>query len=183
MDPISAIIALLILTLIAYGLLEAEPTATQKVTSSTDGDNVTLNTRSVPVIPQHVTSDPSTWPTGDRIWDIARAIAIAEGYNVDGSNPSRLNNPGDISDGAATYGSEFHSGSNVTKFPDAITGWTWLYAKLKNIATGGSSVYSPSMSWSEIASHWAANSDVWASNVSNALGVDVNSSFNDYVNG
>jgi hypothetical protein len=52
-----------------------------------------------------ITSDPSTWPTGSRIWDIARAIAIAEGANVEGSNPDRLNNPGDISDGASTYGS------------------------------------------------------------------------------
>jgi len=36
-----------------------------------------------------ITNDAATWPTGDKIWDVCRAIAIAEGANVAGSNPDR----------------------------------------------------------------------------------------------
>src|SRR6266403_1907032 len=65
----------------------------------------------------NITFDPATWPSGDRVWNVCRAIAHAEGADVEGSNPDRLNNPGDISDGALTYGFEFHSGSSLTTFP------------------------------------------------------------------
>jgi hypothetical protein len=130
-----------------------------------------------------ITSDQSTWPSGSRIWDIARAIAIAEGANVAGSNPDRLNNPGDISDGASTYGSEAHSGSNVTTFPDKETGWSWLYNKLENIALGKSHVFSPSMTWTQFAQKYAGSWQNWVNNVTRELGVDPNSTFGDYVNG
>ena len=130
-----------------------------------------------------ITSDPSTWPTGSKIWDIARAIAIAEGANVSGSNPDRLNNPGDISDGASTYGSEAHSGSNVTTFPDKETGWSWLHNKLENIALGKSHVFSVSLTWTEFAQKYAGSWQNWVSNVTRELGVDPNSTFGDYVNG
>lgn len=129
-----------------------------------------------------ITNDRSTWPTGDRIWDIARAIAVAEGANVHGSNPDRLNNPGDISDGVKTFGSEFHSGSNVTHFPDKQTGWQWLYDKLQNIANGNSEAYSPDWTWTQIAQRWAGNWQAWAANVARELGVDENSTFGDYAN-
>lgn len=129
-----------------------------------------------------ITSSPDTWPQGDRIWDIARAIAIAEGANVAGSNPDRLNNPGDISDGAKTFGSEVHSGSHVTHFPDKVTGWQWLYDKLQNIANGNSESYSPDWTWTQIAQRWAGNWQAWAANVARELGVDKNSIFGDYAN-
>jgi hypothetical protein len=130
-----------------------------------------------------ITSDRSTWPTGSRIWDIAQAIAIAEGANVEGSNPDRLNNPGDISDGAGTYGAESHSGSHVTTFPDKETGWSWLYNKLENIALGKSHVFSPSMTWTQFAQKYAGNWQNWVANVTRELDVDPNSTFGDYVNG
>lgn len=130
-----------------------------------------------------ITSDQSTWPQGDKIWDIARAIAIAEGANVEGSNPDRLNNPGDISDGASTYGSEAHSGSNVTTFPDKETGWSWLYQKLQNIANGKSHVFSTSMTWTAFAQKYAGDWHNWVANVTRELGVDASSTFGDYING
>src|SRR5271154_4301588 len=104
-----------------------------------------------------ITNDRSTWPTGDAIWKIAQAIALAEGYNLPDSNPYRLNNPGDISDGFITFGGEPHSGSNVTRFPDAKTGWQWLYDKLTRISQGKSNVYSVQMTWIELAQKWAGN--------------------------
>src|SRR5260370_32854808 len=85
--------------------------------------------------PMSITVDESTWPSGDRVWNVCRAIARAEGANVQGSNPDRLNNPGDISDGGLKYGFEFHSGSSITKFPDKQTGWVWLYQKISNIVS------------------------------------------------
>lgn len=127
-----------------------------------------------------ITNDPNTWPSGDRIWSICQAIAIAEGANVAGSNPDRLNNPGDISDGSATYGSESHSGSNVTKFPDKDTGWQWLYRKINNILLGNSDVYSPTMTWIQFAQKYSANWQAWVNNVTNQLGVSPNDSINSY---
>lgn len=135
------------------------------------------------VVMENITYDPSTWPgdeTSDPLWAIAHAIARAEGANVPGSNPDRLNNPGDLSDGAAEFGFEPHSGSNVTHFPTKTTGWQWLYNKLQRIQSGQSEVYFSSMTWTQIAQKWAGDWSNWVANVSNYLGVDPNSTFADY---
>ena len=128
-----------------------------------------------------ITNDRSTWPTGDRIWQIAQAIAIPEGYNLPTSNPFRLNNPGDLSDGFDEFGGEPHSGSNVTHFPDAQTGWQWLYDKLNRIAQGQSAIYSVSMTWNDLAKKWAGNWVVWVSNVTKELGVTPDSRFGEFL--
>jgi hypothetical protein len=128
-----------------------------------------------------ITSDQSTWPTGDKIWDVCRAIAIAEGANVSGSNPDRLNNPGDISDGSLTYGFEVHSGSSVTKFPDKNTGWLELYTKIQNaFVTGSSLVYSPDMTWTQFSQKYAGDSQAWLNNVVSELGVLPDNRVGDY---
>lgn len=129
-----------------------------------------------------ITNDPATWPSGDRIWLVCHAIAIAEGANIAGSVPDRLNNPGDISDYLATYGGEWHSGSEVTKFPDKQTGWNSLHEKFSNIAAGKSFVYFPTDSWTTIALKYAGNSQAWLNNVTNTLSVDPNSTLQDYLN-
>lgn len=108
-----------------------------------------------------ITNNPSTWPTGNRLWDVARAIATAEGANVPGSNPDRLNNPGDLSDCFADFGGEEHSGSSVTHFPDKQTGWDTLYHKLDRIRLGKSTVYRPSDTWAQLARKWAGNWEPW----------------------
>lgn len=126
-------------------------------------------------------TDQSTWPSGDRVWNVAQAIARAEGYDKEGSNPARLNNPGDISDGMDKYGSEYHSGSNITTFPDAATGWSWLYDKIDRMRRGTSAVYKPTMTWLAIGAVWAPpNADVWATNVTNVLGVSPDDVVSDY---
>ena len=123
----------------------------------------------------------TNWPSGDPIWSIAQAIAKQEGFGVVGSAPTRNHNPGDISDGADTYGYDpAVTSSHVTSFPDDNTGWTWLYNKLTNIANGNSSVYDPGTSWIEIGSHWAADPN-WPIGVAANLGVDPNSTMNDYL--
>jgi hypothetical protein len=128
-----------------------------------------------------ISNDPGSWPTGDRIWDVCRAIATAEGANVAGSTPDRLNNPGDISDGGLTYGFELHSGSSVTKFPDKKTGWQWLYSKIKNaFVDGNSSVYSADMTWTQFSQKYAGDWQNWLANVTGELGVQQDSRVGDY---
>lgn len=129
-----------------------------------------------------VASDPDTWPGGDVVWEVARAIARAEGYGRDQKAPTMLNNPGDISDGASTYGSEVHSGSHVTHFPDPATGWNWLYEKLDNVRTGKSKVYSNNFTWTQFAQKWAANWQAWVNNVTHDLSVGPNDRVGDFWN-
>ncbi len=121
-------------------------------------------------------SDRSTWPAGDRVWQLAQAIAVAEGYGASDTNgPTRNHNPGDISDGAATFGNDpAIKDSRVTTFPDDATGWKWLYHKLENILAGGSKVYSPSMTFLQFAQKYAGDSANWVRNVTNDLSVDQN---------
>jgi hypothetical protein len=132
-----------------------------------------------PIIP----TDEDTWPGGDVVWEVARAIARAEGYGVNAANnPTRLNNPGDISDGAKSYGSELHSGSKVTHFPDPATGWNWLYQKLDNIRTGKSSSYSNNLTWLQFAQTWAGNWQPWVNRVTRDLAVGPNDRVGDFWN-
>jgi hypothetical protein len=127
-----------------------------------------------------ITNDPATWPTGDNLWSVARAIAFAEGANIAGSNPDRLNNPGDISDDYALYGGEPHSGSDVTRFPDKQTGWNTLRNKLYRAETGLSKVYHPQMTWQQLAQKWAANWQPWLATVTARLGVQPSDAIGDY---
>jgi hypothetical protein len=129
-----------------------------------------------------VPTDYDTWPGGDAIWDVARAIAIAEGYGPPMNNPTRLCNPGDISDGASQYGFEDHSGSKVTHFPDHATGWNWLYNKLLNVQAGGSKVYSNNMTWTQFAQKYAGNWQAWVNNVTRELSVAPTDRVGDYWN-
>lgn len=130
---------------------------------------------------------PDTWPSGDRIWDVCRAIAHAEGFDVSGKAPQKLNNPGDLSPGDehgfATAGlAEYHGGSYVIHFATAQDGWNALYAKFSNISDGSSRVYQADWTWLQIGAKYASDPN-WGNHVAAALGVDPNSTFADYVGG
>lgn len=127
-----------------------------------------------------ITFNPITWPGGDKLWDVARAIAFAEGANVEGSVPDRLNNPGDLSDDFATYGGENKDGSNVTRYPTKLDGWYALRSKLYRAASGHSHVYRPTMSWTGWAKEWAGNWQAWVTNVTRQLGVSPDAAVGDY---
>jgi hypothetical protein len=133
-----------------------------------------------------ITSDQSTWPSGDRIWDICQAIAIAEGANIPGSFPDRYNNPGDLSTGdAPQFSTVVNTTDNevVVMFPDKQTGWQYLYNKVNRIVTGGSSAYPANLSFNQVGVKWASPTTgaTWANNVANQLGVDPNSTPEQYV--
>lgn len=136
-----------------------------------------------------ITQNPSTWPGADAYDAICTAIALAEGYNQGpGTAPYDLNNPGDLSPGdehgQPTCGAaQYHGGSNVIFFCTVEAGWTALRNKFQAIVAGESSVYAASDTWAQVAAKYAGNSAAWLNNVTNYLGVDVNSTPADYVNG
>ena len=132
------------------------------------------------------TIDPAnraTWPQGDKIWTLAHAIATAEGYNIPNSNPARLNNPGDISDGFKIYSGEVHSGSAITHFPNQETGWKWLHDKLENIFNGRSMIYKPTMTFLEMATIWAGDWESWLENVNRELGTSPSETLESWYSG
>lgn len=136
---------------------------------------------------QEITTDPATWPSGDKIWDICRAIARAEGYNTNGA-AFNLNNPGDLSPGdehgyTTNGAAEWHGGSYIIHFATAADGWNACYTKVSNIVNGKSKVYGQNWTVAQISQKWAGNYSAWANNVGSALNIDPNNyGFSDYVN-
>jgi hypothetical protein len=138
-----------------------------------------------------ITHDPTTWPSigiiypGAKIWCVCRAIARAEGANEYGSAPDRLNNPGDLSKGDE-HGQKvlgylkLPDGEEAIHFLTKDGGWNALYAKINNILEGHSHVYTPQMTWRQIAKEYAGDSLDWANNVARELGVSPDSTFADY---
>lgn len=135
-----------------------------------------------------ITYDTSTWPSGDRVWDVCRAIAIAEGANDPGSVPDKYNNPGDLSRGdehgqsVAGYVT-LGCGEGEIIFSTKQDGWDALYKKISAAASGSSKIYLPSLTWAQVASHYAKNSVNWLANVTKTLGVSASDTLGGYVNG
>ena len=128
--------------------------------------------------------DTETWPTGDKLWNIARAIAMAEGYGAAINNaPTRNRNPGDISDFAEKYGYDPSVlDSKVTTFPTHAAGWAGLRWKLENMANRQSAVYSPDMTWEQFAQKWQTKlGPSWVDHVTNSLGVKPTSTIKEYL--
>jgi hypothetical protein len=103
---------------------------------------------------------------------IAKAIAKAEGFYVQGSISQRAHNPGDLELGDIGYGTI----SLKTIYPSDGQGWNALYRQVERfLGILPSSMYNSNMSIAEIASHYVGDSGAsdWARNVADALGVDV----------
>lgn len=143
-----------------------------------------------------ISSDPATWPTGDRIWDCCRAVAQHEGYGNSSAAPFRYNNPGDLSKGdehgqAVRGYVRLPDGENLINFSTAFDGWTAMYKKIRAIVNGSSFTYSGLSTLSQIGSKWATD-PAWALGVAQSfadpsiVGVAIdpsNQGFYDYVNG
>lgn len=98
------------------------------------------------------------------VTDMARAIALAEGFFIDGSLPQRRNNPGAIK----------RDGKEVTHFATEREGWHALKRQVQLILDDRSSHYSASMTLDEIARIWTGgdNPEGWAATVAREIGVD-----------
>ena len=132
-----------------------------------------------------ITSDPSTWPAGDPIWNVCQAIAFAEGANQAGDAPDRYNNPGDLSKGdehgqAVSGYIRLPDGEQEIYFANKLAGWTALYRKIQHIVEGKSRVFSPTMTWRQVSKIYAGDSTDWVKNVTDRLGVDPDLVFADY---
>lgn len=91
------------------------------------------------------------------------AIAVAEGFFVDGSLPERCHNPGDLELGDKGYG--VNGGKTI--FGSDSDGWAALYRECALMLSGASHVYSPSWTLEQVASHYTGgdNPDGWATTV------------------
>jgi len=115
---------------------------------------------------------------------IAQAIASAEGFGPAGAIPTKANNPGDLCVGDIGYGTITSSGGEkITVFQNAPAGWQALYNQIALWINGGSRNINTSMTWAQIGAKYAGPSTPWAANVAAQLGVDVNSTLGDYING
>lgn len=113
---------------------------------------------------------------------VANAIALAEGFNVPGSVPQRSNNPGDLFLGDKGSGL---AANGETVFASITAGWNALYNQVVLMLDGQSSHYSPSQTFSQIASIYTGgdNPSGWATTVSGALGLTPDNTLNDYLVG
>ncbi len=102
---------------------------------------------------------------------IAEAIAFAEGFYVPGSIPQRFNNPGDLT--LDTTGKAVGQYGMYMVYGTPDDGWGALYKEVR-LMFGGSRIYDPGMTISEVAAHYTATEKTaWAANVAAHLGVSV----------
>lgn len=102
-------------------------------------------------------SDQPPAPTQE-IFDVAAAIAKAEGSNPDWNNPGDLT----ISFGYPTLGTVNADG--VLKFQNHLDGWNALYKQLQSIISGGSR-YTLQMTLAEFGQGYSGGDANWAKNV------------------
>ncbi len=128
--------------------------------------------------------DRSTWPSGDKIWNICQAIAVAEGYGPPNHKATITRNPGDMGLGNIGYGTANESDPNnkITVFPTHEAGWQALYSQVSKMVYGGSHIYNAGMTFAQIAQKWALSWQGWLVNMTNDLGVNPSTVLGDYVN-
>jgi hypothetical protein len=118
-----------------------------------------------------------------KIRQFAEAIAYAEGFwdrnrTVNqAARPARNNNPGDIV-GSGDAGSD----GAYRKYSTLDLGWNAIYSMLRLDFSGGSSIYSPSMTISDYAwTYTSTQPDAWSENVASWLGVPRDTKISDWL--
>lgn len=115
----------------------------------------------------------------DKVKQIAQAIAHAEGFGVANAIPTRAHNPGDLKMGDIGNGAI----NGKTVFASDVDGWNALYKQIQLMISGNSDYYQPSDSWRRIAQTWVGTSDYvnWLNTVTSEIGVDPDSSLQEYM--
>lgn len=111
----------------------------------------------------------------DAVKALARAIATAEGFYVEGSRPKRNNNPGDLTQDTTGKATNKDAGEGITfmVYKTEQDGWDALYKQVSLMFSGKSSYYNSGMSILEVAQRWTTTDQIpWAQNVARALNVD-----------
>lgn len=91
--------------------------------------------------------------------ELAVAISLAEGGNVEGALPQRIHNPGDLELGDRGYGVEQAKTVYLKADPEAdindhTDGFSALRRECYEILSGGSLVYRPSNTFVELSILW-----------------------------
>lgn len=115
-----------------------------------------------------LSNDPASTGYPSSVYDLANAIAVAEGYGVAGAIPTRANNPGDLV--VPGWSDAVLGDQGIAVFPDVATGWDALYRQLDRIRTNRSHVYNLAMTITDMGNKWApGNGSTWAANVARSL--------------
>ena len=101
------------------------------------------------------------------IQDFSQSIASAEGYGVPNAIPTKANNPGDLELGDL-FGLGV-LGQGITVFPDATTGWEYLYNQVGIMLSGQSSHYQVTENFTSVGATYAGDSVAWPANVVSQL--------------
>lgn len=114
----------------------------------------------------------------DPVDALAKAIATAEGFYVDGSRPQRDHNPGDMT--ADLIGKGVGTDGAFIVFATDEDGWANLKAQIQKWFDGSSSHADSSSTIADLAGFYTnTEQSAWANNVANALGVSTDTSLSD----
>lgn len=109
---------------------------------------------------------------------LAKAIAKAEGFNVEGSLPNRTHNPGDMELGDRGWGTEaaktiYEKADWDADLADKNDGCSALRRECLAILSGASHTFETSWSILQLAQEWTGGDNVhaWASIVCEELGI------------
>ena len=108
-------------------------------------------------------------------FNIAHAIAIAEGFGKANTIPTTRHNPGDLTN---------FLGQKIL-FDTDDDGWSALYRQVNLMISGRSRYYKPTMTWEEIGKIYDGEAEYmnWVNNVCDSLQVETTSTINDYIAG
>lgn len=112
---------------------------------------------------------------------LAHAIAATEGFNVKGSLPNRLHNPGDIRSRLkhAYEGQVGLNKSGYVIFKSDQFGWAALYQQIRKVLDDDSAYYNREMTFAQIAKVYAA-SPQWPKTLCKILQIDPRLTFDEY---
>ncbi len=110
--------------------------------------------------------------TPTNVQRIAEAIAVAEGFYVDGSRPQRNHNPGDMT--LDLIGKSIGMDGPFVVYASDYDGWLNLYTQIQKWLDGSSSHATADSTIQQISEFYTANDQTsWAANVANSLGVGI----------
>lgn len=103
---------------------------------------------------------------------LGRAIAVAEGFGIPGSRPTRDHNPGDMT--ADLIGRAVGKDGPFVVYANDDDGFLNLFYQVDEWLNGSSHHASPTSTIQQVSEFYTANdSATWANNVANHLGVPV----------
>jgi hypothetical protein len=121
---------------------------------------------------------------------LAYAIALAEGFFMQGSLPARTFNPGDMKLGDRGWGqvdgkTVYSKADPAASLDDRTDGWSALKRECIAMLTGASLVYSVNNTFIEVAITWTGGDDpgAWCKIVSAKLNVDPTMTLAEWVKG